>query len=150
MTAALNLLVAAALTTLLAACASDSSGSGGGGATAIDGPATWSTIYADYFAPTGAASCGGDDAGCHSSAKDPGAVVSNLVCTGPEDCYATMTGASKLALPGDAARPADAKLFRYLRTPGGTGKMPLKSSFMFQDGDIARIQDWIANGSRND
>jgi len=142
--------VGVTLLTSLAACASDGSGAGGNGTAAIEGPAKWSSIYEDYFAPAGAASCGGDDSSCHSTAEDPGTVVSSLLCTGPDDCYETMTGASKLALPSDAADPSASKLFRYLRTPSGKGRMPLGSKFEFQDGDIARIQEWIAKGARKD
>ncbi|MFO0551326.1 MAG: hypothetical protein U0271_23250 [Polyangiaceae bacterium] len=137
---------------LAAACADSGSGDGGGGAGGgfIDGPPTWAAIYTDYFAPTGAASCGGDTAGCHSTAADAGVIVSNLVCTDSDTCYETLTGTSKLVQPADVSNPSGAKLFNFLRTPSGTGKMPKDSSFVFHAGDIKRIQDWIQNGAQKD
>jgi hypothetical protein len=138
---------------LLLSCSSgDSSNAGGGGGTpaAIEGPATWSAIYADYFAPSGAASCGGDNAGCHSTKDDPGAVVSNLLCSSADECFTTTVGLSGLVKPDDVSAPGNAKLFRFLRTPSGNGKMPKGSDFEFQDGDISRIEEWISNGAKND
>jgi len=142
--------LAPTLALVLGCSSNDSSGAGGASVAPIEGPATWAAIYTDYFAPTGAASCGGDNAACHSSKGDPGAVVSNMLCADAEECFTTTTGLSGLVKPADVDAPSNAKLFRFLRTSGGNGKMPMDSDFVFQDGDIARIEDWISNGAKND
>lgn len=113
------------------------------------GPATWPVLYAQYFGPASAGSCG-VMTGCHASLTDVGGHASNFVCADQDGCYASLTGASHLVRPQDVANPAAAPLFRSLRQIGGMGRMPLNSTFIFHGDDIARLQVWIANGALQD
>lgn len=127
-----------------------SSSSGGTGGSAPLPPATWASLYTDYFGPTGKASCsGGSD--CHLTATATGAVVSNLVCADKDGCFATFTGASHLVRPAtDVSNPSGASIFKELRQAGKTGRMPLKSTFTFSPSDIDQISGWISRGAKND
>jgi hypothetical protein len=135
--------VAALVVTAAPAC---DVGNGGN----IDGPATWTALYTDYFAPSGAATCGGSQVGCHSSAGDTGAIVSNFVCADKASCYESLTSSSHLLAASDAADPGSSKFVKDLRQPGGSGRMPKSSAFVFESVDLARIEKWIANGAPDD
>lgn len=111
---------------------------------------TWAGLYADYFGPTGKASCSGDGA-CHGDASHNGAKLSAFVCGADKDaCFASITGESTLVRPGaDPSSPSGLELI--LRKEAGGGRMPLRpASVTFSRNDIARIRAWIRNGAKND
>jgi len=75
--------------------------------------------------------------------------VSNMLCVDKAGCYASITGASKLVTPADANAPASSKLIKDLRQAGGAGKMPKGTDFVFQPGDLERLEYWIQGGAKN-
>ena len=125
------------------------------------GSATWSSLYADVFGGAGSCKGTGD---CHGSAGERGAQASNFVCADAASCYASMRGqagnASRaLVKDGDVARPEGSRLFGILRvttpnvTEGGTcesGSMAKSSSFRLDEGQTARLYQWILDGAKND
>ena len=147
-------LVAAAA---LAACggsdttgATSTSGGGAGGSEPWQrATPAWSSIYEVYFGPSGVAACGGATA-CHGSAQQSGSIASNFVCADKDACYASLIGASHLVKLADVASPEKASLFLKLRQPNNTGRMPSSSKFVFEAGDVAVLEDWIAKGAKND
>jgi hypothetical protein len=137
-----SLALASALTTLvLAACLSGGvtggdplfdagppigSSTGDGGAGGIEGPATWSAIYRDYFGPGSAASCSRSGT-CHGATDQGGFKASGFLCP-PEtvaDAGTTPDGdaaddGGEAGQPGDAAPgrgPGD-KCYAGLIDPG--------------------------------
>ena len=109
---------------------------------------TWTSIYNGAFAAKGPSGCAAID--CHGSASNAAYVVSNFACPNRDDCYASVTGASHLVRPEDAANPAGAQLLHSIRQAGNKGRMPLGNTFTFQPDDITRIEAWIAAGAKND
>jgi hypothetical protein len=62
------------------------------------GPPTWSALYADFFGPSGVASCTAQTS-CHGAASQVGAQISGFVCgTSKDECW---SGAVN-GIPADA------------------------------------------------
>jgi len=121
---------------------------------AVDQPWTridplWTSIYDGYLGPEGVASCSRGTT-CHAKPEETGSVASKFVCGDQAGCYASLTGSSNLIRPQDIANPSGAPFLAKLRTPGGAGKMPSDSSFVFQVGDIGVLESWISKGANND
>jgi hypothetical protein len=111
---------------------------------------TWTCLYADYFGPSGVASCAGDGT-CHGSTSQPGYTASMFLCP-PGDqsgCYASITSlAAGLLTPGD---PFDAtRLYVNLRKSAGGGTMPKSPAYTFTTEDIQRLSSWVAAGAQDD
>lgn len=127
---------------------------------APSGPSTWTSLYADFFGPTGKASCAGDGF-CHGGPTQEGAKSAFYVCDSKDGCFASMrskTGVnerdSNLVKDGDVADPKKAALFGVIRLTREdctqSGFMPKRSPFRFSREDVLRIQAWIAAGANND
>ncbi len=147
-------------------------GEGGSGGT------TWTSLYQDYFGPSGSAGCAAS-AQCHQSASGIGAQTSGFVCGASKDeCWQGMTqgiglDAGGLFCPivclGTCAQtsqacptdPTQQQLWSGLHKSGGGGlnNMPCgnpticsasASTYTFTSDDLARIQAWIQAGAPND
>lgn len=118
-----------------------------------DAEASWPALYADYFGPTGVASCGREPGNCHGGANDLGIPASGYVCTTEAECYASLTGKSHLVrIPEDVADAGHSILIAELRhkLPNGTitGSMPKRpSNCVFSPEAVARIEAWMASGA---
>lgn len=115
------------------------------------GPSTWSSLYADYFGPTGKASCAGDGQ-CHGGADQPGAKATGYVCApNASACYETVTK-SRIVVAGDTTTPPEQSLLHVvLRKCDGTGIMPKRpASVVFSPSDMERIHNWLRKGAPND
>jgi hypothetical protein len=85
--------IALALLLLTTGCADATGSVQGGQALTSDeaGAATWTGLYADYFGPSGQASCTAQSS-CHGSASELGAQESGYVCGATkESCWQGMT-----------------------------------------------------------
>ncbi len=112
---------------------------------------TWSSLYLDYFGPTGKASCAGTGV-CHGDTTQAGYKASGYVCGGTADeCYTGIT-ASAAGLLTPISDPTGTELYAVLRKCStGTGTMPQSpASVYFTTGDMARIAAWIQAGAPND
>jgi hypothetical protein len=118
------------------------------------GSSAWSSLYADYFGPTGVASCAGSAGQCHGDANGLGAQASSYVCAGGvSGCYQGITStAADLVTVGDTkGDPTATALYLTLRKTCGGGVMPLEpASFHFSATDMKRIADWIRAGAPDD
>jgi hypothetical protein len=107
---------------------------------------TFTSLYNDYFAPTGAASCAGDGL-CHGGASEPGALSTAFVCTDKATCFSTLGAKVSGLVVGE---PRKTGLYTVLRQAGG-GSMPKRpAGVVFQPSDLKRIEDWLAAGSPDD
>ncbi len=119
---------------------------------------TWSSLYADFFGPTGTAQCGDttrsdgtSTSSCHHDATGNGALASGFICGDTSDsCYQGITSPSA-QFAGErvvaACQPSQSFLLTILRHDGG-GIMPLyPASVAFSDADMARVRAWIAAGA---
>lgn len=117
--------------------------------------ATWSAIYAEFFAPSAPASCAGDGK-CHGSAAESGAKGSGgFICPDKDTCRTSMLGAPELVAAKDFTAPEKSYLVLTLRRcRAGTtqgGSMPKRpANYVFSLKAIDRIQTWIKNGAPND
>jgi hypothetical protein len=110
----------------------------------------WTDLYRDYFGPTGAASCTGNNV-CHGDSTQPGAMASDFICgDDPDTCYmgltSVMAGLVQATTPGNEATTS---LELVLRQTTGNGTMPKEPMYTFSVGDIARISAWLAAGHPN-
>ncbi len=124
------------------------SGDGGCGADSLDGGTTWGDLYADFFGPSGAASCAGTPGGCHGDSSSAGA--GTWVCGATQNtCYTGLTSAGLVSPTSD---PTSTLLYSALRKQcgGGLNAMPQSPPFVFTPSDMARIEAWISAGTPND
>ena len=131
----------------------------------VDGPATWTALYKDYFGPTGKANCSSISSSCHGSHDDTGGGTSGFVCaTSKDSCWqsATMgTDCSSAVMPcpivptGGTQDPTMTGLYKNLHKTDGTGTMPLfgattrMKGYVFTPTDLARITQWIKEGAQD-
>jgi hypothetical protein len=131
---------------------------------AFDGPVftveagvTWSSLYRDYFGPTGVASCE-KEGFCHGTTSGVGYQTSSFLCPtgdgGVTTCWQTMTAADGgyLVTPDAGESFADSNLGAILCYPANPGgRMPTNGdetcAYYFTASDIQRISDWIATGA---
>jgi hypothetical protein len=131
--------------------------------------ATWTSLYANFFGPTGQASCGpSSQSSCHGAASQTGALFSGFVCGSTQDeCLQGMTvGAEADAgvppiLPPDGGNPSMSQLWVSLHkstSTGGLENMPCgdptaclaaQASYTFTDSDLACISTWALQGAPN-
>jgi hypothetical protein len=117
----------------------------------LDAGTTWTSLYRDYFGPSGVASCAGDGA-CHGGTTQQGYEYSGFLCP-PGDtsaaCWGGITsrgdGGAYLILP-DASFATD-KLSQVLCQTTGVGSMPLFCSYDFTPVDIQRVAGWVNAGA---
>jgi len=134
----------------------------------IDGPSTWTALYADYFGPTGVANCASLGS-CHSGALGTGYLTSGFSYPLPPDkdgCWQGMTTGICNPMPATGCPivvgggdPTATTLYKYLRKTAGCGtvacNMPLNGKtfstpgYIFTPGDMARIAQWIKDGALN-
>jgi hypothetical protein len=119
----------------------------------LDAGTTWSSLYRDYFGPSGVASCAGNGA-CHGGTSQPGYQTSGFLCPAgdaSQGCYASMTsvgdGGADLVEPGVSF--ASDELSQVLCQSDGTGIMPLYCTYYFTTVDIERIGDWVNAGAKD-
>jgi hypothetical protein len=114
---------------------------------------TWTSLYQDYFGPTGKASCAGTGV-CHGDTSQAGYQGSGYVCPPTAaQCYAGITAtAAGLVTPGPpVSDPTTAGLYGVLRKCAGGGSMPKEpATVFFTAGDMARIGAWIQAGAPDD
>ncbi|MBL8607987.1 MAG: hypothetical protein JNL38_11730 [Myxococcales bacterium] len=116
--------------------------------------ATFTDLHADFFGPTGRATCG--RSGCHSKKGDDGEIASGgFVCAPDKDaCYTTMVGATlKITEIPSGKGATDTILYRALRHEEGgklVGNMPFNKSYVFTADDMRRVEAWLAAGAKND
>jgi hypothetical protein len=118
---------------------------------------TWTSLYTDFFGPSGAAKCSGDGT-CHGDKTQAGAVSSGGYVCGPDKaaCRASLLdpGTGLVQLPHDQADPSLSGLVQELRRrkPDGTvvGLMPKRPACIFEQAAIDRVQTWIKNGAPDD
>jgi hypothetical protein len=114
---------------------------------------TWTSLYRDYFGPTGKASCAGTGA-CHGDTSQAGYQGSGYVCPSTAaQCYAGITAtAAGLVTPGPpGSDPTTTGLYGVLRKCAGGGSMPkVPATVFFTAGDMARIDAWIQAGALDD
>jgi hypothetical protein len=142
----------------------------------IQGPATWTALYKDYFGRGAAASCSRATT-CHGAEDHGGFKNSGFLCppdgdpsdagadgdaaaeagatSGQDRCYAGITNPNAgLVTPGDAKTFDKTGLYAVLRKQlpdsGTSGFMPQGSAFTFHTIDIKRLSDWYAAGAKND
>jgi hypothetical protein len=123
--------------------------------------ATWTSLYADFFGPTGIAQCGdtqrAGNAGtssCHHDGTGSGAIASGFICGDTqESCWQGITSpnavfvSTRVVVP---CSPGESYVMQVLRQDGG-GIMPFyPESVVFSDDDMNRIRTWIAAGAQND
>jgi hypothetical protein len=126
---------------------------GGGSCTpaADAGASNWASLYADYFGPSGVASCAGTVGQCHGESSGLGAQASEYVCAGGvSGCYSGITNVmAGLVTVGDTKDdPTTSTLYLTLRKTCGGGSMPKEpASFDFSANDMKRIADWIGAGA---
>ncbi len=122
-------------------------------------PPTWSGLYADYFGPTGRATCTFSPNGCHAAPGDPGASATGYVCAaGKDGCYLGITSANAksesgnpLVVPGDADASFLPQIIRKPDDGSGQLRMPLlPNTVHFCPSDVDRVRTWIQNGAKND
>lgn len=123
-------------------------------------PATWSGLYADYFGPTGHASCSFVKNACHGAPGEPGAFATGYVCppTGKDDCYAGLTSPNAknesgalLVVAGDAGGSYLPHVLRKVGETTGELRMPLlPTTAQMCPSDVDRVRAWIDNGAKND
>jgi hypothetical protein len=111
----------------------------------------WTSLYNDFFGPSGVASCAGTVGQCHGEASGLGAQASNYVCAGGvTGCYQGITNsAAGLVTVGDTTdSPLTSTLYLTLRKACGGGTMPKQpANFFFSAADMQRIADWIGAGA---
>lgn len=124
-------------------------------------PATWTALYADYFGPTGKASCTFNAGGCHGGAGEPGSAATGYICGPSKDaCYMGITSPMAksefspfppLVAAGDAGASYLPHIVRKPGDPITTLRMPLApNTVTFCPSDVARIEAWINAGAQND
>jgi hypothetical protein len=117
---------------------------------------TFTSLYNDYFGPSGAAACRGTGA-CHGDPSQPGFMASGgYQCPDPGDagaaaakqtCYNAMVNVSKIAVPND---PTGGELLSIIRKQSGGGRMPrTPCTYSFSQKGVKRITDWINSGAQN-
>jgi hypothetical protein len=123
----------------------------------IDAGITWSSLYRDYFGPTGRASCAGTGS-CHGTSSGQGAEVSSFLCPsgdgGVKACWASMTsrGANGADLLTPDASFSASSLDSVLCQQGG-GFMPAGGTlaggcaYIFSPTDLDRLEDWFNAGA---
>jgi hypothetical protein len=140
---------------------------------------TWTSLYDDFFGPSGQASCASQGV-CHGSASEPGAQTSGFVCGASKDeCWAGMTqGINPDAggifcpivclgtCPQDTqpcaiTDPTKQPLYQDIHksTSGGLNNMPCggnlqtclaaSAAYTFTADDLARITTWIQQGAQD-
>jgi hypothetical protein len=119
---------------------------------------TWSSLYKDYFGPTGKGSCSGatgDENNCHLAPTAAGALASNgYTCGATKDtCF---TSFKDVLLPPmfGKAHYFEAVLRQetpQMCPPACLSPMPLRPpSAVFVACDLDRIRKWADNGAKND
>jgi hypothetical protein len=176
-----NVRGAAIVVLVLASGCSDATGTVRGGEALIAsngdaGAATFTSLYADFFGPSGQATCTAQ-AGCHGTAGASGAQTSGFVCgQTKESCWEGMT---KGINPVDAGGPVvcvgicpqntsftcptdptKQTLYGGLHKvqAAGLNNMPCssvpvcrasQSPYTFTQDDLARISTWIQQGAQD-
>jgi hypothetical protein len=132
-----------------------------------EGGTTWTSLYTDYFSPSGKASCTGPD--CHALASDFGSGYSTFVCGVSKDsCWQglvlgqmTDAGALPPILPADAGDITQTTFWYSLHKEAGSpvfNNMPCgaptscpanMSLYTFNAADLQRIQQWYEQGALN-
>jgi hypothetical protein len=133
---------------------------------------TWTSLYADFFGPTGQASCSpSGQQSCHGNASQLGAQTSGFVC-GPtkDDCLLGMTqgippdagGFFPPILPPDGGDPTQSQLYVSIHKGAagpGLNNMPCgnpptckstSATYTFTTSDLACITTWAQQGAPND
>ena len=116
---------------------------------------TWTALYRDLFSPTAPSGCAGSGT-CHGAAGESGAQGSNgYVCATKEGCRESMLSLETgLVQSRDFAAPRKSTLIAVLRRRDANGaivgSMPKRSSYVFSEDSIRRIETWIANGAPDD
>jgi hypothetical protein len=167
--------LAAGALAVLAGCADATGTVRGGEALTSEASAcgtTWTSLYADFFGPTGQASCSlSSQSSCHGTASDTGAQVSGFVCGSTQDqCWQGMTmglaadaggGLFSPILPPDGGDPSHSQLWASIHkstSTGGLENMPCgdptvclsaSATYTFTDSDLACISTWAQQGAPN-
>ena len=126
----------------------------------VTGATTWTSLYADFFGPTGKASCAGDGA-CHGGPTQEGTKAAFYLCDSKDGCYKSMrsktgvsTTDSNLVRDADVAAPKKAALFGILRVTKEdctvSGFMPKRPPYRLTREEVARIEAWIPAGANDD
>jgi hypothetical protein len=133
----------------------------------VEGAATWTALYTDYFGPTGKANCSSLSTSCHTSTSDTGGGTSGFLCiTSKDSCWQSMTmgtgcDEAGVVMPcpivptGGTQDPTTTGLYKNLHKTDGTGNMPLYGAtaktkgYVFTPTDVARITQWIKEGAQD-
>jgi len=118
---------------------------------------TWTSLFNDYFGPSGAGSCSKEAGNCHGGLQEPGATASGgYVCAADKDaCLASLLSSSTLLvqIPHDTSKPDDSGLVQELRRQRADGSvvglMPKRPVCVFTAAAITRIDTWISAGAQN-
>jgi hypothetical protein len=122
------------------------------------GDATWSSLYANLFGPSGIGQCGDatrsdgtSTTSCHQDGSGNGAISSGFICgLTQESCYQGITSSmanyegSQVVVAGD---PGGSFLVKIMRSCSG-GIMPfLPQSVVFSNDQMSSVSTWIAAGA---
>lgn len=116
---------------------------------------TWTALYRDLFGPSAESGCAGSGT-CHGAAGESGAEGSNgYVCATKDGCRESLLSLETgLVQSRDFAAPSKSTLIDVLRRRDANGaivgSMPKRSSYVFSQDSIRRIETWIANGAPDD
>jgi hypothetical protein len=143
---------------------------------ALDAFGTWSSLYNDYFGPTGrpgscslALNCHGPDPKTKADKGSGYNAPAGIHCDDPKTCWCSISGDDpsgapladcpkdghrNLARPKDQKNPSQAPFFSVVRhcKEDGTsvGIMPFQPIASFSNYAFARMKLWVARGSPND
>ena len=130
---------------------------------------TWTSLYANFFGPTGQASCGpSSQSSCHGAPTETGATFSGFVCGSTQDeCWQGMTvgaaadaGIPPILMP-DGGDPTMSQLWFSLHKTTGSAvlaNMPCgdppacltaQATYSFTDSDLSCISTWAQQGAPN-
>jgi hypothetical protein len=111
-------------------------------------PTSFTALYRDFFGPGAPASCAGSS--CHARG---GGGTGAFTC-GFDRAECATSAASIATNTVDKKATADfraSRLYANLRKASGeSDRMPLGSTFVFDEAALARIDAWVKNGAKND
>jgi hypothetical protein len=123
----------------------------------VEAGVTWSSLYRDYFGPTGVASCEAQGF-CHGTTAGTGYSVSGFLCPkgdgGVTACWQSITATDAAAadlVPPDAGFDGDNLSLVLCAQSNPEGSMPTDGEetchYYFTATDLQRISAWVAAGA---
>jgi hypothetical protein len=125
------------------------------------GDRTWTSLYQDFFGPTGNGQCGAatrtganGTTSCHHDGTGNGALASGFICGDTqESCYEGITSPQAVFVGQPVVVPCNpsASYLTQVLRHDGAGIMPYyPETVVFSDDDMARVSGWISAGAPND